>query len=55
MRAVLLDADFAALDAQYQHVLLHYPGQTVIIGVDLTVVCSLTPPHTPAVEVLVVI
>ena len=30
-----LEADFTELDAQYQHILLHYPGRTVIIGGDL--------------------
>ena len=43
--AAALDADFSELDAQYQHILLHYPGRTVIIGGDLNC-CMLGDPYS---------
>ena len=42
-----LDADFTDLDAQYQHVLLHYPDRAVIIGGDLNC-CMLSDPRSHA-------
>ena len=48
-----LEADFTELDAQYQHILLHYPGRTVILSEVISIVaCEPTLSRIQAAGVL---